>query len=64
MDIDNAHSYASEQNLIAGLKKIGLDQLKYLIVCNRQGRFTAIFPLAWNQVQPIMIAQRGFMVVG
>jgi hypothetical protein len=42
-DIDNARSYATEGNLIKALERIGLDQMRPLVVCNRAGRFTAVF---------------------
>ena len=43
LDIDNSKSYATEENLIKALRKQGLDTMRPLIVCNRQGRFTAVF---------------------
>lgn len=43
IDIDNSRSYATEANLMKALSEKGLDKMKPLIVCNRQGRFTAVF---------------------
>ncbi len=63
-NIDNAKSYATEKNLTAGLARVGLDTARYLTVCNRAGRFTAIFPLNWNEIGAVSIAGVGFMVVG
>ena len=64
MRIDDARSYATEENLTKGLTKVGLDTARYLTVCNRTGRFTAIFPLNWNEIGAGAIAGAGFMVVG
>jgi hypothetical protein len=44
-DIDNAKSYATEANLMKALEKLGLANLRPLVVCNRKGRFTAVFGL-------------------
>ena len=43
LNIDNAKSYATEANLLKALKEKGLDGMRPLIVCNRAGRFTAVF---------------------
>ena len=42
-DIDNATSYATEANLAKALARVGLDKTFHVVVCNRAGRFTAIF---------------------
>lgn len=44
-NIDTAKSYATEENLMKALKKLGLDECRPLVVCNRKGRFTAVFGL-------------------
>ncbi|UGY15180.1 hypothetical protein HAP48_0042760 [Bradyrhizobium septentrionale] len=44
-NIDNAKSYATEANLMKALATLGLDQMRPVIVRNREGRFTAIFGL-------------------
>ena len=46
MDIDNCRSYATEANLEKAVIKFGLADVRPLVVCNRKGRFTAIFSLA------------------
>jgi len=46
LNIDNAKSYATEENLMKALEKVGLTALRPIIVCNRAGRFTAIFTVA------------------
>jgi len=47
--IDDPRSYKTETGLHRAIKNIGADpELRYLVVCNRSGRFTAIFPTAWN----------------
>jgi hypothetical protein len=45
MNIDTAKSYATEENLMKALKKVGLDEMNPLVVRNRQGRYTAVFGL-------------------
>ena len=45
LNIDTAKSYATEENLMKGLKAMGLDTLRPLVVRNRAGRFTAVFGL-------------------
>jgi hypothetical protein len=42
-DIDTARSYHTEEGLMKALTIFGLDHLRPLIVCNRKGRFTAVF---------------------
>jgi 3-mercaptopyruvate sulfurtransferase SseA len=44
-NIDNAKSYATEANLMKALTNLGLDKMRPIVVCNREGRFTAIFGL-------------------
>lgn len=65
MNIDSSKSYATEGNLTKALYACGISHMDYLVVCNRDGRYTAIFPTGWNQnndsVRP---AHLGFMVVG
>lgn len=43
-DIDDAKSYATKANLQKKLDQIVIEGHRYVIVCNTQGRFTAIFP--------------------
>ncbi|QIG69733.1 hypothetical protein PP935_gp163 [Rhizobium phage RHph_N34] len=45
MNIDNCKSYASEENLIKAINKLGLckELDRFIVVCNRKGRYTAIF---------------------
>ena len=45
MNIDTAKSYATEENLTRALEEFGLADMRPLVVCNRQGRFTAVFGL-------------------
>lgn len=45
LNIDTCKSYATEDNLMKALKKLGFDQDRPLIVRNREGRFTAVFGL-------------------
>ena len=44
-NIDNAKSYKTEANLMKALEKIGITEAEdnFLVVCNREGRFTAVF---------------------
>lgn len=43
LNIDTCKSYATEENLNKALVKLGFDKHQPLIVCNREGRFTAVF---------------------
>lgn len=61
-DIDNGKSYATEANLLKALEKLHVDPRQCLIVCNRAGRFTAVFPLS-NDRGPL-VAHMGFKVLG
>jgi hypothetical protein len=51
LNIDNSISYKTEDNLHKAIKNKGLAHLRYLTVCNREGRFTAVFPLTSNHVK-------------
>ncbi|AIK68421.1 hypothetical protein P10VF_208 [Rhizobium phage vB_RleM_P10VF] len=44
-NIDNCKSYKTEDNLYKAINKLGLTREldQFLVVCNREGRFTAIF---------------------
>ncbi|AKE44869.1 hypothetical protein AU106_gp238 [Sinorhizobium phage phiM9] len=44
-NIDNAKSYKTEANLMKALEKIGINDQEdvFMVVCNREGRFTALF---------------------
>lgn len=67
-DIANAKSYATKENLIKALKKHKIDEDRHLVVCNEQGRFTAIFFQSNFEQYGISYmgyyAQYGFFVVG
>lgn len=65
MDIDKAKSFATEEGLKRAVAKIFPDDTRYLVVCNRRGRFVGIFPYGWNPDIPVgSIIHSGFMVVG
>ncbi len=63
LNIDSSKSFATEATLTAKLATFGLADHRYVVVCNREGRFTAIFPL--NQpngdIRPV---HQGFLVLG
>ena len=65
MNVDNAKSYKTEANLKTALVKYGFDSDFHVIVCNRAGRFTAVFPLS-NIKGGYMgrYATRGFLTIG
>lgn len=44
-NIDKSRSYATEEGLLRALEKLGLLDMRPIVVCNREGRFTAIFGL-------------------
>jgi len=64
MNIDDMTSYKTEANLDRAVdKKLG--NVTYLTVCNRKGRFVAVFPVGWNKgYMAGHIAHAGFPVVG
>lgn len=64
-DIDNNRSYATEENLQKALVKLGFADHAHVVVCNRQGRFTAVFP-ASNIKGGYMglYASHGFLTIG
>lgn len=68
LDINNGRSYKSVENLIAGLKKYGLDDFRYLIVCNTEGRYTAVFTVGELERNGISymgyFCQYGFLTIG
>lgn len=44
-NIDNCKSYKTEDNLYKAINKLGFtrEMDQFIVVCNRQGRFTAVF---------------------
>jgi len=65
MNIDDAKSYATEENLMKALKKLKLNDRLPLVVLNRKGRFTAVFGLQNGRANgDIMFAARhGFKTI-
>ncbi len=65
INIDEMTSYHTEANLDRAVaKKLG-EEASYLTVCNRDGRFVAVFPVGWNKDWMAgHIAHAGFLVVG
>ncbi len=71
INIDNARSYSDETRLWRALENLGFHKLNPIVVCNRKGRFTAIFGLGHieqaNQrcsgVPMIDVIQKGFPVI-
>jgi hypothetical protein len=64
MNIDNCKSYATEENLMVALRKVGLDICKPIVVRNREGRWTAVFGYELSgRVNPPAIAHLGFMII-
>lgn len=64
-NIDTCKSYATEANLITALKKLGFYEDRHLVVCTRQGRFTAIFPASnIKNGDMALYARQGFMTLG
>lgn len=65
MNIDKSKSYATEAQLVARLQKLGFADHRHVVVCNRQGRFTAIFPASNLQGGYLgLYAQHGFLTLG
>jgi histidinol phosphatase-like enzyme len=70
MDINNKYikSYVTEENLIKALKKSKIEDHRYMVVWNKDGRCTALFPQSnFNQYGISYLnfyGQFGFMVLG
>jgi len=67
-NIDSAKAYATEANLLAALKRLGLDQWelarRIFVVRRADGRWTAIFVLDRTQGGYVAFAsQHGFYTV-
>ena len=66
LDIDDARSYTDETRLWRALENFKLHQARPIIVCNRLGRFTAVFGAAHltsRDIPIIAAAQAGFPVI-
>ena len=75
LDIDNARSYKTEAGLHRAVDKLTRGKeptskgVLYLTVCNREGRYTAIFNVNWLTGTPlegdmITIPYYGFILMG
>jgi len=66
MNIDTAKSYATEENLMKALAKLGLAELRPMVVRNREGRWTAIFSISLAGVRGdvTFAARHGFKTFG
>ncbi|QIG68102.1 hypothetical protein EVB55_167 [Rhizobium phage RHph_Y68] len=68
-NIDNCRSYATEENLYKAINKLGFSREmdQFIVVCNRKGRFTAIFsnssPRLCGGGFVAVYAQHGFMTI-
>lgn len=65
-NIDNMKSYKTEANLMAALDKLGFNtnQHRFFVVCNRAGRFTAVFQFDSSKGGYVgLYAQHGFLTV-
>lgn len=66
-DIETCRSYTTRERLIQALEKFGFGSYRYVIVCNSQGRFTAIFPyseIAKEGGYMGVFACKGFLTLG
>lgn len=63
-NIDTARSYVSEEKLKLAIEKRMGTNVRYMVVRNRAGRYTAIFSAEMNRevIMPIHIANFGFKV--
>jgi hypothetical protein len=66
MNIDKCKSYAKEETLAAKLADLGIDDYRHLVVRNREGRWTAVFPISQSRdiLDCMAPAHMGFMVIG
>lgn len=66
VNIDDARSYTDETRLWRALENLGLHKARPVVVCNRAGRFTAVFGAADLETQNIPViatALAGFPVI-
>jgi len=42
-DLESCRSFGTEQALRSELTRLGLEEVRHLVVCNRAGGFTAVF---------------------
>lgn len=66
INIDNARSYTDETRLWKALEKSGLHKARPIVVCNRSGRFTAVFGEAGLRQEGLSViepCQSGFPVI-
>ena len=64
--IDDHLSYATEERLATTLKRLEFRAARWFVVRNREGRYTAIFPMGWNEhdgVELAVISEFGFLVI-
>lgn len=68
LNIDNCRSYKTEANLIKAINNAGFNREldRFIVVCNRKGRFTAIFSVQSPRVREGgyigVYADHGFMM--
>ncbi len=65
-NIDDSRSYKTEGNLLHALNIQGLADVPKLVVCNRKGRFTAIFTLnrlIKADIPMMEVVEAGFPVI-
>lgn len=62
-NIDTSRSYATEKNLMTALGRFP-DAYRFMVVRNRDGRFTAVFASGSLQGDIAGVAGAGFMVFG
>ena len=63
-NIDTARSYATEAQLAKGLERFGLTEFRPLVVRNRAGRWTAVFPVTVFDGNVTYAARLGFHTIG
>lgn len=63
-NIDTAKSFATEANLERALARLGLSANWHVVVRNRAGRWTAIFPVSQCNGYLGQFAQHGFKTIG
>lgn len=68
LDSKTTKSYATEENLMKALVKFGFENDKPLIVCTREGRWTAVFGFDISGLKKQggyigIYASKGFMTI-
>lgn len=63
LEVDSAMSYSNEKNLLKAIAKKCPSSWRFVTVCNRAGRYTAVFQAGSLQGDVAGPARAGFLVI-